>query len=270
MKSTYLAAAAILVSCSASEAATLTIQLGGSAYNGGPAFAAYMGSVELGRGTTSDPIPAGGQTFSFEIEDSVLDQNVPLEIRFTNDVSDTGGDRNLVVLGASIGTMVFNPEAMEILRSGEISGRNNGFLSKNEDVARIDPPDSGWAGERRTDSIASAEAHKPLVTDSECPSPTKVSFPVGLQEITAANLVALNAAISTASATECSVQITGYSSSDGLADVNLRLSTERARSVAEYIRESGPQIGVREVTGLGATDDFGSPSENRVVVVSFE
>jgi len=65
--------------------------------------------------------------------------------------------------------------------------------------------------------------------------------------------------------------IHAFSSSEGAADYNQRLSCHRALRVARELRNAGvPPIQIVEASGLGATTMFGEPELNRVAIVKAE
>jgi outer membrane protein OmpA-like peptidoglycan-associated protein len=67
----------------------------------------------------------------------------------------------------------------------------------------------------------------------------------------------------------CTLQLTGYSSTQGDFDTNALFAIERAQNVLRYLRESGLKYTSANALGAGETDQFGPAfSDNRRVVIT--
>jgi outer membrane protein OmpA-like peptidoglycan-associated protein len=66
----------------------------------------------------------------------------------------------------------------------------------------------------------------------------------------------------------CTLQLTGYSSTQGDFATNTLFAVERAQNVLRYLRESGLRFVTANALGAGETDQFGPAfSDNRRVVI---
>ena len=67
----------------------------------------------------------------------------------------------------------------------------------------------------------------------------------------------------------CTLQLTGYSSTQGDFATNALFAVERAQNVLRYLRENGLKYATATAVGAGETDQFGPAfSDNRRVVIT--
>lgn len=132
------------------DAATLRLELSGTAYHGGPAFDAAFGPVVVARGTV-DPPPAGagGAVFEISVSDLLLAGNPDLRIRLTNDAWDgPGADRNLYVVAVALDGEPVPLDGFRIISHGESKQHRlrNGRLEiwSSQEVAIARAPTEGW------------------------------------------------------------------------------------------------------------------------------
>ena len=240
------------------NAAEITLQMGGSAFRGGPAFALEVGGETVATGFVSDPVPPNGQTFKFVVADELLAMSETMRILFTNDLSVEGqGDRNLIVLSAEInGTAV---PRIDVEQDGKIV-RSDGALYGDVQIAVV-ALQTGIAVSAEPEpvgQVASEPACVPVTVEVD-------GFDSALVELTDAQKTEIDAATMSEA---CDLVVTGYASTFGPEDVNSRVSEARANAVLAYLMDSGVSYLSTEVVAYGETDQFGpDQASNRRVVV---
>jgi hypothetical protein len=138
---TWIAALAVLWALPA-QAASISVAVSGTDFEGGPAFIVEMGAVPIGTGLVQafdHP-----QLYSFTLPDAVLEQGETIQIRFVNDYHEAGiGDRNLIVVGVSVnGTPVADEAITVVGRDGTLFDTR--VLNSASRQAIIARPEGGW------------------------------------------------------------------------------------------------------------------------------
>ena len=278
-------AAIMLIGCGIAQAGEVSVRLGGTAYNGGPAFRLVLGGTVVGEGTVEN---VDGQDFSFNVSDDILSLNQDLRITLTNDAFvDVGGDRNLRIIGAIVGNSTLSPANFDIYRVGQVDPitSSSGMLFGNNDYGLAQAPDTGWIDPARPlpqPSEPAPVSEAPPVNSVATPAPSVAdaapgacdakglvaSFPIGTAQISE-NLFAGLPEILRQAQGNCAVTITGFASSSGSASLNQRISEERAEAVLQFLLAKGAKFTAHDVLGAGATNQFGAQgNENRRVQIT--
>jgi hypothetical protein len=230
------------------HATEIAVWLGGTAFEGGPAFQVTIDGTDVGQGVV-DPIPstATGSRFAFEVPDDLLGTASELQIRLTNDKYDpAGGDRNLRVLSEGIR---LPPESISIETAGGRI-RADGWLFQKTDVAVVRPPDGQWPPPR-----------------AQCDASVTIG-PFGLGEISVSESTIQLGPILDQAHGSCGVIVTGYSSAGGTPEVNRSIAEQRARAVLALLRKLGATFKTEQVVAFGSTNQFGpTAADNRRLVV---
>ncbi|KEQ04742.1 OmpA family protein [Pseudorhizobium pelagicum] len=259
-----LCAAAYAIGGSAS-AADIRLHLTGTELNGGPAFEILVDQEVVGKGTV-DPIPAPGKyaEFTFQVPDEQLSDANQISVRMTNDAYEEGvGDRNLDVVSATVASVQLESTDFRIMRQGEDTGRSDGRLSANLDVAVAEAPSEGWF----SDQSATNPAHSSS-RNAECEALTVsvTGYSNGLATISDAQRALLAEFLGQKN---CQIKVVGYSSTVGSEAANKRLASQRAEVVADYLVSAGVSRDRVLTLGEGETEQFGpAQGDNRRVVVS--
>lgn len=251
------------------EGAEITLTLTGTSFMGGPAFELLLDDAVIGNGVVdTGPNNDQHQTFSFSVPDQDLAAAKQLGLRLTNDKFERGkGDRNLAIVEARVGDTTLLLSNFSILRSGEDNGANNGLLMQNTDFATARLPSfTSFTAGRDDPSMVS-------VTDMDDNCGAKMllkGFVRSSGRLTPQQSQQVEAFLDGSKAEDCVVSITGYSSIDGDADANRRLSYTRASEVAKIIHANKKERLVAQVEGHGETGAFGPTLEdNRLVLIEF-
>jgi hypothetical protein len=134
--------AAFLLGGLPAQAATISLTLTGTDYEGGPAFFAEAGQYPVGAGVLA--VFDRPQIYSFTIPDAALEAAGFIQVRFLNDRYSRGvGDRNLRVLAVSVnGTAYVGAQLSTLDQAGESVAPGN--LSTSGRLVRILRPAGGW------------------------------------------------------------------------------------------------------------------------------
>jgi hypothetical protein len=139
---------AIAVAPASADAASVRLQLSGSEYQGGPAFALSFGRTVVGSGVV-DVLSGHGTAFTFEVSDLLLAGNPSLLLRLTNDArGGPGADRNLYLISATVNGEILPLETFSIFSKGETRAHRlrDGHLEiwSGNEVAIANAPAGGW------------------------------------------------------------------------------------------------------------------------------
>jgi outer membrane protein OmpA-like peptidoglycan-associated protein len=280
---------AILAFSTQTQAAELTITAGGRPFEGGPSFQVLVGGQQVGEGEVPDPVPAGGKKFSFNVADSLLEKGAPVEIHFTNDKFEAGkGDRNLKIIDLSIGKVQIPASQLSITRDGKDTGRKDGSLNSEADIAVATAPGGDWltaeaAAPKPPETAPTAVAETPAApaaapekkADAALPAKTCVAQTVNVtgfdRSTTNLSKAQQQMLAKIVDAKGCSITVTGYSSVAGDKALNKALAAKRADAVIKYLRDKGAKFEAQKVTGFGETDRFGKGlAPNRRVIVELK
>lgn len=139
------------------------------------------------------------------------------------------------------------------------------------------PPEAAPAEAAPTEATPPAEAAAPAEAVPEaaaaptCATEASVvlmDFANGESYVTSASAQQLNAFLKGLNVDNCKLEIVGYSSPGGSADINKVVSQARADAVLDFIKRK--QLGFASVSavGEGATTQFGDATQNRRVIVT--
>jgi outer membrane protein OmpA-like peptidoglycan-associated protein len=285
---------------------TLTVVLGGEAYDGPPKFGIDFNGRPLGEGAVAAAIDTATdgrfadaedktpfiQSFTFSIPEDEFTIEGPVTIRFLNEAyggPDTGRDRNLFLASVTLNGRAITASGLTTQEgrrtvATEMLGE---FLvipdgSRNAVSA---PPEGGWpvppgAPQPRLIEVAAVE---PAQTAHLDPDPEATSGPVcdldekynvigfntNSNDLTARLIDRLDQVAADIGSRECNVTVTGYSSKEGSIASNALFAVERAQNSLAYLREKGVRFNQASATGVGATDEFGPDfASNRRVVIT--
>jgi outer membrane protein OmpA-like peptidoglycan-associated protein len=283
---------------------TLTLVMGGEAYDGPPKFEVDFNGRVLGEGTVAAAIDTARdgrfadatdktpfiQSFTFTIPEDQFTIEGPVTVRFLNEAyggEGSGRDRNLFLAsvtlnGRAVTASGLTTQAGRRTVSSEMLGE---FLvipdgSRN---AVSEPPEGGWpvppaAPEPRLVEPALVE---PIETAHLDPDPEAASgcdldekynvigFNSNSNELTARLIERLDQVAGDIGERQCNVTVTGYSSREGSIASNALFAIERAQNSLNYLREKGVKFIKATATGVGATDEFGPDfAANRRVVIT--
>lgn len=281
---TALALAALLMATARVSAADLSIDLSGTAFEGGPAFELRMGKTVIGSGTI-DPVPPEGDaaTFLYEVPDAVLAEGNDLVVRFTNDKwQGAGQDRNLYVLYARVNGKELSPEDFHLMtKSGPVERKiRKGRLEiwSGLETAVAAPPPGGWI--ESTAAVAPAEAapEAPAAAAAAPAVPVDCGLSLAVTGIssraaalTEAQAKQLEPLLASARSGTCAVVLTGYASQGGAEDLNIKASGIRAQLVLDYLIYQGARFTAEDIVAFGSTSTFGSDdASNQRVNVRLE
>ncbi|WP_421760474.1 carbohydrate-binding domain-containing protein [Devosia sp.] len=274
---TALALAAALMATASVSAAELSIDLSGTAFEGGPAFELRMGKTVIGSGTI-DPVPPDGQpaSFLFDVPDAVLAEGKDLVVRFTNDKwQGAGQDRNLYVLFARVNGKELSPEDFHLMnKDGPVARKvRQGRLEiwSGLETAVAPPPAEGWIA-----GVAQAAPAPEPAPAAAAPVDCSLSLAVtGIASraaaLTEAQAQQLEPLLAAARSGKCAVVLTGYASQGGAEDLNIKASGIRAQLVLDYLTYQGAKFTTQTIVPFGSTSTFGSDdASNQRVNVRLE
>jgi len=305
--------AIVLALCSfglpyASQAAdsTLTIVMGGEAYDGPPKFGIDFNGRTLGEGSVAAAIDTASdgrfadaadktpyiQSFTFTIPEADFTIEGPVTIRFLNEAyggPGSGRDRNLFLASVTLNGRAITASGLTTQEgrrtvANEMLGE---FLvipdgSKNAVTA---PPEGGWPvppGPPQPRLIEAATV-EPAETAHLDPDPEAsgtalcdldekynvIGFNTNSNDLTPRLIERLDQVAADIGSRECNVTVTGYSSKEGSIASNALFAVERAQNSLAYLREKGVRFNQASATGVGATDEFGPDfASNRRVVIT--
>lgn len=256
---------------SLSSAATLKLNLAADLYEGGADFVVLVDGKEIGGGTANT---ADGKDFSFEIPDDPMS----IGIRFTNDAAGPidqdgtrapGADRNLVIISASFADREWSGQEF-VGASTSVREEKLVLVSNTTATLQIRPSVAATAVE--TSQVAAERVvnqSNSIANTEECNLIVEVmGFFSGQVELSASQQEDLNPVLDKI---DCSVTVTGYSSTSGTSDINKQIALDRAEGVLAYLLEKGGKFSAREAVAAGETDRFGSDqADNRRVVVQLK
>lgn len=242
-----------LVMAAPASAEPVAIKLNGDFYDGGPSYEIQADGKTLEAG---EIVSRSDTTITVDVVDIST-----LKIRFTNDAFGPAGtadgrDRNLIVRSIESGGEIWLGKD---LASGTESGVRGDSLVIYANATVGLPLDDAPS------SIANSSETKAGMAPTCSPQIEVINFANGSvqpDKVQAAKLGSL-----LADKPGCAVRITGYSSTAGSSDANELISLARAQAVLEYLKQNGASFTSEEVVGFGETDQFGSPADNRRVVV---
>ena len=305
--------AIVLALCSfglpyASQAAdsTLTVVMGGEAYDGPPKFGIDFNGRTLGEGSVAAAIDTASdgrfadatdktpyiQSFTFTIPEADFTIEGPVTIRFLNEAyggPGSGRDRNLFLASVTLNGRAITASGLTTQEgrrtvANEMLGE---FLvipdgSKNAVTA---PPEGGWPvppGPPQPRLIEAATV-EPTETAHLDPDPEAsgtalcdldekynvIGFNTNSNDLTPRLIERLDQVAADIGSRECNVTVTGYSSKEGSIASNALFAVERAQNSLAYLREKGVRFNQASATGVGATDEFGPDfASNRRVVIT--
>lgn len=304
----WLVAACGALIAGTAGASEVTVSLVGEAGPGGdPAYVILIGDTVVGAGTLAPPegvqikqlpdVSALAARLSFPIPDGVLAADSVVSVRLTNDSSDpaTGQDTTLYVAGVSVDGAPADVAKGEIVAgNGEVMpnyfAAGGALMLAWNASARFAPPEGGWTQAAASASApAEAAPQVPQVAAEAPPQPEPapanevaaepvacsvdesiaiLDFDNGMFALTPAAAAQIDAFLADKSVAGCKLAVVGYASLGGAPDVNVAMSTARAKTIFDYVESK--QLGFAEATtsGFGATDQFGAPRENRRVVLT--
>lgn len=288
---------ASFASSSAAAPGDIVLTLTGQAYDGPPAFVLKFNGEVIGSGTVANAIdpskdgPLGDrpiepylQTFHYKVPDGAFVPTGKIEVEFLNDAyGGEGLDRNLIIHSVSVNGRTAEIGEFTTIKQGvEVANDVIGgqlVLYTSDRVAIVAAPAEGWPGatsvaaEVRTEEGAATEVAvvQPEPAPPACPGGSAVvmGYERGFTDIQPAQAVELQALMSSMPSGVCAVEVAGYSSVGGGAELNLIVAEARATAVLRYLKENGAQFLSEKVIPFGETRQFGpTDAENRRVVVT--
>ncbi|MGN6488185.1 MAG: carbohydrate-binding domain-containing protein [Devosia sp.] len=280
-------------SVAAAAPALIVVTLTGQAYQGGPEFVLKFNGVVVGRDTVAAaPDPSSGdqsggaagdeshlQTFQYSLPDEVFSPSGAVEIEFVNDAYDgPGRDRNLIIHDLSVNGKAVSAQDYTITKKGaEVPADlidNQVVLYTSDRVAAVAAPAAGWpitspenVGAPLADSALTQSA--PAVAVCEGKSLAIVNYERGSADVSPTQAAELKRFIASIPRGSCSVQVTGYSSLSGAAEINKIVAEARANAVLKYLKQNGAEFSSEKASAFGETDRFGPEAvdNQRVMVV---
>ncbi len=168
----------------AAQALPVTVTAGGTAFEGGPAFEMRLGDVVIGTGQVADPVPEGGEEFSFEVDDALFAGNPELSLVLTNDRYVEGaGDRNLEIFKVQVGALELLPADFLLDGPNDQDQPFTGLLGSNSRIAHVSAPPAGWISSVDVTTETAVPAETPAVTaTAETPETRATDAPVAVEE----------------------------------------------------------------------------------------
>jgi outer membrane protein OmpA-like peptidoglycan-associated protein len=268
------------------QAAQVYIEFAGQNYQGPPQFEVLAdgslmesGAVERLDGHTIDlTVPEGAQV---------------LAVRFTNDLADAQGpsnDRNLIIRSVTVdgtslpGTSFDGKNTSKIGRDLLLYTNTEVTLNLQEHMnseeaeltegevtplpiesaqTETDIPVTTGKVETKTEEPVAAERPENCSTTVEV-----TGFSSGVVNLSADQQALLAPVLD---AKNCSVTVTGYSSTSGPAGINEQVALDRAQVILDYLVQQGVMFQAQEAVSGGETTEFGpEQADNRRVVVQFQ
>ncbi|MBN9315082.1 MAG: hypothetical protein J0I99_05040 [Devosia sp.] len=287
-------------------ASEVTVSLVGEAGPAGdPAYVVLIDDTVVGAGMLSPPegvqvrqvpdVGALAAKLTFPIPDGVLKADSVVNVRMMNDSYDaaSGKDATIYVAGVAVdGASADVAKGKIVTADGEVmpnyfAAGGSLMLTWNAS-ARFTSPEGGWpqaSGSAPAPATSASEPAaaqtqpqtEPIATNEPVAEPVACSvdeslaildFENGMFGLTPAAAQQIDAFLADKSVAGCKLAVVGYASLGGAPDVNVAMSTARAKTIFDYVESK--QLGFAEATtsGFGATDQFGAPKENRRVVLT--
>jgi outer membrane protein OmpA-like peptidoglycan-associated protein len=244
------------------------------------------------------------QSFEFEIPEALFKPGGEVRVRLTNEAFGGEGsnrDRNLYLAAISVNGQAVTVSGLSTSskdgeRPNELLGEFLVLLDGNEQAVSAAPA-GGWPMPETHIATAPAVMAKarPVVMQLKAPARAEpepieeaildpdpegsacnrdelynvVGFNENSNELTPRLEARLNQIVKDIGEQKCTVQVTGYSSTQGAFATNALFAIERAQNVLAYLRKHGLKFEEVSATGAGETEQFGpSFSANRRVVIS--
>jgi outer membrane protein OmpA-like peptidoglycan-associated protein len=281
--------ASILLTGGVAQAATLSLRLGGTEFQGiGPAFEVKIGDSIVSSGTVS---VVSGQEFSVDVPDTLAASPGPLALRLTNDAyGDATKDRNLFVFAVKLSEhdialqdftiydggkslpRSLRDEHLELWRNSETAVADLSGLAAEPSASTILPPMAPTDDPTAREAAKLQEKSGGAIAEPKAANCTGRALLRGIPSdasgLTKDQVGTLRTVLNAALDGTCSVTITGYASVDGPAAVNVAVSLARARLVVDYLSKRGVTFAATKVVGAGGTRELGpTVDDNRAVTV---